>query len=75
MAGRDPRVTDDELLAVFEAAESPFLTVQEVAEHVDLGRRGTDQRLRQLVEQDDLDTRMAGRTRIFWLPERIASRE
>jgi PAS domain S-box-containing protein len=56
----------DETLAVFGESCRPWTTA-EVADCLDLGRRGTYARLERLVEQGRLETKkVGGNTRVWW---------
>lgn len=65
-------VTDAEILAVFLDAEAPVLGTSEVADELPIKRRGTDDRLRELAEDDRLGTRTIGTTRVWWHPDRVS---
>lgn len=67
--GREPRVNDQEILEVFRASSDPFLTTKEISEQLDLGRRGTFDRLVRLSEEDQLKSKKVGESAtIWWLP-------
>ncbi|NGM70267.1 hypothetical protein G6M89_14820 [Natronolimnobius sp. AArcel1] len=73
--GRKPTVSDSEILRVFEEASDPVLTTSEVAEEIDLGRRGTYSRLQQLSEADELELKKVGETAaVWWYPEGLRNR-
>lgn len=58
----------EETLAVFGESCRPWTTA-EVADCLELGRRGTYARLERLVEQGRLETKkVGGNTRVWWLP-------
>jgi|AntDeeMetagen134_2_1112570.scaffolds.fasta_scaffold08017_1 DNA-binding Lrp family transcriptional regulator len=62
-------VSDEELLSVFRESENPFLTANDVAEEVSIGRRHVHDRLMRLAEDGELETRTVGaRARAWWLP-------
>jgi hypothetical protein len=66
--GRKPRVTDRDLLDVFRDAEDPVLSTAEVAESVPIKRRGTLNRLRDLEDAGDLESKqIGGRNTVWWL--------
>jgi hypothetical protein len=66
--GRKPRVTDKDLLDVFRDAEDPVLSTAEVAESVPIKRRGTLNRLRDLEDAGDLESKqIGGRNTVWWL--------
>jgi len=64
--GREPEVSDAEIIAVFEDAEDPVLSTKEVADAVGLGRRGTLDRLNQLAEEGSLERKKIGNSRVVW---------
>jgi len=66
--GRNPRVTDRELLAVFRESDDPVLSTSEVADAVPIQRRATLSRLRSLEEQGELESKqIGGRNTVWWL--------
>lgn len=64
--GRGKRVSDEEILAAFESTQAPVLSTREVAEMVNLGRRGTLTRLEELAEQGHLGKKKIDDRRIVW---------
>lgn len=67
--GRKPTVTDEEILDVFTSASDPVLTTREVADELDLGRRGTLKRLKNLEEEGLLKSKKdSGRNTVWWYP-------
>jgi len=68
--GRNPRVTDDDLLDVFKDAADPVLSTAEVADAVPIKRRGTLNRLRTLEDAGDLESKqIGGRNTVWWLAD------
>lgn len=68
--GRKPTVSDDEILDVFRRASDPVLTTAEVAEEVDLGRRGAFDRLSRLAKENKLEMKKVGKSgAVWWLSE------
>ncbi|MFC7047045.1 hypothetical protein ACFQH6_18050 [Halobacteriaceae archaeon GCM10025711] len=66
--GRKPRVSDEDILAVFSDAETPFLTTAEVAEELPIKRRATYNRLSALADADVLRKKnVGGRNSVWWL--------
>ena len=66
--GRPPRVSDDEILAVFRESQDPVLIASEVAAELPIGRRGVYKRLEQLAEDDKLERKkIGGRGTVWWL--------
>lgn len=69
--GPDPSVTDEEILALFEASEDPVLSTKEVTEQVSLKRRSVYDRLIALAEAGELEQKeIGGRNTVWWLAER-----
>jgi predicted ArsR family transcriptional regulator len=67
-AGRPPRVSDEEILAVFHESSDPVLIASEVAEELPIGRRGVYKRLEQLAEEGELGRKkIGGRGTVWWL--------
>lgn len=67
--GRPPSVSDDQILDVFESAADPVLTSSEVAEKLEMGRRGILTRLESLEEQGYLRSKkVGGRSAVWWYP-------
>jgi len=68
--GRNPRVTDTDLLDVFRSTTDPVLSTAEVADAVPIKRRGTLNRLRRLEEEGRLESkRIGGRNTVWWLAD------
>jgi len=63
------RVTDQELLEVFEDSNEPFLTAPEVAEHFDITRQQIDTRLKKLYAESAIQRKKTGHATIWWLPD------
>lgn len=73
--GRKPTVSDDEILQVFRNADDPVLTTIEVANGVDLGRRGTFDRLEQLADEGPLVMKKVGeKGAVWWYPAGLRDR-
>lgn len=71
-AGRKPTVSDEEILDVFYASSDPVLTTSEVADAIDMGRRGTYNRLEALAEDGSLRKKKVGETgAVWWSPEAL----
>ena len=67
--GRRPTVSDDDILSVFEQASDPVLTTQEVASEIDIGHRGTYDRLKKLADEDLLKMKKVGDSgAVWWYP-------
>lgn len=66
--GRKPRVTDSDILDVFQNTSDPVLSTAEVADAVPIKRRGTLNRLRSLEEAGDLESKeIGGRNTVWWI--------
>ena len=67
-AGRRPRVSDEEIVAVFRESQDPVLIASEVSAELSIGRRGVYKRLEQLAEEGKLERKkIGGRGTIWWL--------
>lgn len=64
--GRKPTVSDEDILGVFEKTSDPVLTTREIADSVDIGHRGTYDRLKKLAEQDQLEMKKVGDSGAVW---------
>lgn len=65
--GRNPRVTDADLLAVFDDTDDPVLSTAEVADRLPIKRRGTLDRLRRLEDRGDVASKpIGGRNTVWW---------
>lgn len=66
--GRAPRVSDADLLAVFDDTDDPVLSTGEVADCIPIQRRGTLDRLRDLEEQGYIASKSIGGRNTVWWP-------
>lgn len=66
--GQKPRVTDDELLAVFRDSDKPVLRASGVAEQVSIGRKAVYNRLEKLLDKSDLQRMKLGNVVAYYLP-------
>ncbi len=74
--GRKPKITDDEILAVFRSSSDPVLTTSEVSSEFDITHRGVRDRLEQLEENGLLESKKVGaRAIVWWDPEHITTSE
>lgn len=64
--GREPTVSDEEILDVFRDASDPVLTTSEVSEEIGIGHRGTFDRLDQLEADGKLNMKKVGETAAVW---------
>jgi len=68
--GRKPRVTDEEILDVFRAADDPVLSTAEVTDRLPIKRSATYKRLVSLRDEGRLDGKdVGGRNSVWWRPE------
>lgn len=68
--GPKPKVSDDEILAVFRNSADPVLSTAEVTEQLSLKRRSVYDRLSALAEDGRLEQKdIGGRNTVWWLPE------
>lgn len=66
--GRNPRVSDEEILEVFRRTDDPVLSTSEVADELSIKRRATLTRLQRLAENGVLERKQAGgRNTVWWL--------
>lgn len=63
-------VAPDSVLDVLNHVNGPVITSSDVADYLDCTTEAARQKLRKLVERDDLDRRKTGRTVVYWRPER-----
>ena len=67
--GRKPRVTDDEILQLFQDTDDPVLSTAEVTEQVSIKRNGTYKRLSALRDNGQLTGKnIGGRNTVWWVP-------
>ena len=74
--GPDPQLNDERLTEVVELAmnenDRPFATAPDVAEYVDMGRRGVSKRLREISENGVLErAEIGGSAVIYWSKESL----
>ena len=66
--GPKPRVSDEEILQLFRQSADPVLTASEIAAQLPIKRRSVYDRLVQLEEKDNLESKkVGGRTTVWWL--------
>lgn len=68
MGGREPVVSDDDILNVIRNSEDPVLSAKEISDEISIGSKGVYRRLRELEEEGQVVSKMVGRTRIWWIP-------
>lgn len=70
--GRRPKITNDEILAVFRSSSDPVLTTSEVASQFDVTHRAVRDRLEKLEEAETLQSKKVGaRAKVWWDPEYV----
>ena len=65
-------VTLDDVLGVFERVEGPVVTSSDVADALDCTTETARRKLKQLRDEGLVDSRMAGRTTVWWLTDAAA---
>lgn len=63
------KARDENILGVFEATTDPVLTTSEVAEELPIGKRATLNRLEDLVERGEIESKDVGVGRVWWRAE------
>jgi predicted transcriptional regulator len=64
--GRKPTVSDNEILEIFCQQADPVLTTAEVAAELDIGHRGTFDRLRKLADEGTIEMKKVGDSGVVW---------
>lgn len=73
---RRTTVSDEAILAVFRAAETPVLTTAEVADELPIGHRATLKRLKRLGEAGELRSKQVGpRGQVWWIATAAGDRD
>ena len=66
--GPTPRISDEEILAIFRDSEDPVLSTGEVTERIPLKRRATYNRLQSLTDEGQLKSKqIGGQNTVWWL--------
>ncbi|WP_136717218.1 hypothetical protein [Halorientalis salina] len=60
------KARDENIIGVFEATDEPVLTTAEVAEELPIGKRATLNRLEDLVDRGEIDSKDVGVGRVWW---------
>ena len=72
--GRPRRVSDDELIHAVRVAireqAAPVATTSDIEDKIPLSKRGLQKRMRELRERGALGSKQAGRTLVWWVPEK-----
>ena len=73
--GRKPTIPDEDILQVFCDASDPVLTTSEVAEEIDMSRRGAYSRLTDLAAENEIEQKKIGQTgAVWWYPKALEER-
>lgn len=64
------RMTETEILALFERLRGPVIATTDVAEHFDSTTEGARRKLNDLCDTGLLDRRKVGGTRVYWRTDR-----
>lgn len=67
-AGQAPKTSDVEVLETVKQSEHRFLATSEIAESVGVSTQAARKRLDRIQQRGDLDSRVAGNVRIWWVP-------
>ena len=62
----DEKVTEQDILKVFDATDDPFLTTSEIADELPLSRQAIHHRLTQMHEKDLVDKKKTGARGAGW---------
>jgi hypothetical protein len=63
------RMTESEILALFERIPGPVIATTDVAEHFDSTTEGARRKLNDMCDAGRLDRRKVGGTRVYWRTE------
>jgi CTP-dependent riboflavin kinase len=69
-AGRRPTVTDEEVIREIALVSGPVAVSSELTDRLGMSRQGVDKRLRDLEDRGLLESKIAGRTRIWWISKK-----
>jgi len=62
----DKKVSEQDILKVFDAVEAPVLTASDLAEELPLTRQGANYRLNQMHEKGLVDRKETGARAVVW---------
>lgn len=72
--GREPTVSDNEIIQVFEQCSDPVLTTREVADQLEIGHRGAFDRLKKLTDSGEIQMKKVGKSgAVWWHPPTLTS--
>jgi hypothetical protein len=60
------KARDENIIEVFEGIDDPVLTTAEVAEELPIGKRATLNRLEDLADREEIDSKDVGVGRVWW---------
>lgn len=69
VAHGNEKVSDEQILTLFQATNDPYLTASEVAEQFSMTRQGAHARLLDLHDDGELNRKKTGRTVGWWITE------
>jgi Mn-dependent DtxR family transcriptional regulator len=73
--GRKPTVSDEDILQVFRDFSDPVLSTKDVAEAIDMSRRGAYSRLEELENNGQIEQKKIGQTAaVWWYPPTLKER-
>lgn len=73
--GRDPLVSDDDIIDVFRQSSDPVLTTREIADELEIGHRGTFDRLQKLAAEGTIEMKKVGDSgAVWWHPHTLYER-
>jgi len=67
--GRQPSVSDREILRAIMMSRAPFVHPTELADEFDMSRQGVYERLVKLADKGYLSSKKTGGTRNFWITD------
>lgn len=63
---RAKKITEQDILKVFDRAEAPFLTASEIAEQLPVSRQAVNYRLEKMREKDLIGKKKTGASAVGW---------
>lgn len=60
------KITEQDILKIFDAAEEPFLTASEIADELPVSRQAVNYRLEQMREKDLVGKKKTGASAVGW---------
>ena len=64
---RSKSISDEEILALFDEHDAPYMTAKEVADKAGMSRQGMHNRLEDLADNGVLESKNTGRTVGWWI--------